>query len=375
MRKNWKIMIVDDDKDVHSITKLTLKNLLFDNRKLKFISAYTSEDAKRKLRYHKDVAVMLLDVVMEEKYSGLYLVDFIRNKLNDTAMQIVLRTGYPSEAPEESVVEDYKINDYVEKGEVSSTRLRTSIATAIRSYNDISVLQRSCDTLTRLRQYSDNIGDFSNISALVKGVFRFMAMDKLIDNAALFYENKLIKTHNVEDEEELKNAFSKWKRSRAKDSVDAYVFVGLREFPGYVFAVKCNEQIGEELIKNLVKQAEVVRQNLIKIVNNPELLYKLWYVSSNVDHLIYVQSSGYNVIVFKTNEQKELKIGFQDILLYYEDVILKKVHRSFAVNLNNIKRYCWRDYRSLDLEMIDGSLIPVSKSYLKFFKKNLQYAL
>jgi len=103
---HWKVLIVDDDSDVHEITKLALRGFEFQGEPLMFISAYSAEDARRLLAEHPDISVMLLDVVMETDDAGLRLVRHIRQTLNNPFVRIVLRTGQPGQAPEKQVVRD-----------------------------------------------------------------------------------------------------------------------------------------------------------------------------------------------------------------------------------------------------------------------------
>ena len=47
----WKILIVDDEQDVHDVTVLTLKRLEFESRGLTFLNAYSAaEYALRKVK-------------------------------------------------------------------------------------------------------------------------------------------------------------------------------------------------------------------------------------------------------------------------------------------------------------------------------------
>ena len=39
----WKVLIVDDDEDVHRITKLSMLGVKYNNLKIKFLSAYSGE--------------------------------------------------------------------------------------------------------------------------------------------------------------------------------------------------------------------------------------------------------------------------------------------------------------------------------------------
>ncbi|MFQ3282005.1 response regulator, partial [Reinekea sp.] len=124
-RKPWKVLIVDDDEEVHSITKLALRNFTFDDRPLQFIHAYTGVEGIEQLREHKDVAVCLLDVVMETEHAGLDTASRIRTELKNSFVRIVLRTGQPGQAPEETIIAEYDINDYKEKTELTRGKLHT----------------------------------------------------------------------------------------------------------------------------------------------------------------------------------------------------------------------------------------------------------
>ena len=121
--ESWQIMIVDDEVDVHLATKLSLQFLTFDGKALNFISAYSGEEAKRLITEQSDIALIVLDVVMESNDSGLKVVKYIREVLQNEVVRIILRTGQPGEAPEQSVILTYDINDYKTKAELTQQKL------------------------------------------------------------------------------------------------------------------------------------------------------------------------------------------------------------------------------------------------------------
>lgn len=163
----WKILIVDDNKYVHSITKSVLKDFTFDNRALDIKSAYDSQDAYNILEKDSDYALVLLDVVMEVQDAGLLLAKKIRETLDNQIVRIVLRTGEPNSAPERRVIEEYDIHDYKEKTELSDLKLITTVISALRSYRDIrkvkdseASLQKIVDERTReLKDLNDELED------------------------------------------------------------------------------------------------------------------------------------------------------------------------------------------------------------------------
>ncbi len=139
----WKILIADDEEDVHILTKTVLKNFIYKDKSLEFISAYNSEQTLDILKNNDDIVLVLLDVIMESDDAGLQVVKKIRETLNNQYIQIVLRTGQSGLVPETEVVMNYAINDYKEKTELTSKKLITTIVTALRSYENIRALNDS----------------------------------------------------------------------------------------------------------------------------------------------------------------------------------------------------------------------------------------
>lgn len=146
----WKMMIVDDDREVHQATKLALKNFTFEGKNLTFISAYSGEEAKQLIAAHPDTAFLLLDVVMETNDAGLNVVKYIREQFKNQLVRVILRTGQPGEAPEESVILNYDINDYKLKVELTRQKLITTSIAALRSYRDVLAIEESRQKLTDL---------------------------------------------------------------------------------------------------------------------------------------------------------------------------------------------------------------------------------
>ena len=139
---NWNIVIVDDESSIHDVTLMALKRFEFQHRKLKFHHAYSAEEAKKLFNEVSDIAIILLDVVMEQDDSGLQLVDYIRKVLNNHTSRIILRTGQPGIAPPQKVIEEYDINDYKDKTELTVQKLNQTIITALRSYRDLKALEQ-----------------------------------------------------------------------------------------------------------------------------------------------------------------------------------------------------------------------------------------
>jgi diguanylate cyclase (GGDEF)-like protein len=146
----WRVLIVDDDADVHSTTTFALGTLEVHGRPLQFVHAWSAEQARDVLRREPDLAVVLLDVVMEQPDAGLHLVRHIRETLGRADVRIILRTGQPGYAPEMDAIRGYDINDYRAKSELTRTKLYTAVAAAIRAYEQIRALEASRAGLERV---------------------------------------------------------------------------------------------------------------------------------------------------------------------------------------------------------------------------------
>ncbi len=133
--------MVDDDPEVHAVTRLALGKLRFAERPLRLLGAFTAAEAEGILRATPDVAIALLDVVMETDDAGLRLVRTIREELGNRAVRLILRTGQPGQAPEASVILAYDINDYRAKTELTTQKLFTTVIAALRAYADIVALE------------------------------------------------------------------------------------------------------------------------------------------------------------------------------------------------------------------------------------------
>ena len=136
-------MIVDDEKTVHEVTELVLSGTRFLGRSLEFLHAHSGEQARTILFERPDVALILLDVVMESDHAGLELVRFIRQEMHNSRVRILLRTGQAGAAVQTEIVSSYDINGYLEKAVLTSTQLFCVVHTALSTYRDLMALDRA----------------------------------------------------------------------------------------------------------------------------------------------------------------------------------------------------------------------------------------
>jgi response regulator RpfG family c-di-GMP phosphodiesterase len=184
-RRPWQALIVDDEEDVHRITRLALAGLEFKKRALACLSAFSAAEAAETLEGNPDIAVVLLDVVMEGPDSGLELVRRIRDEMGNRMIRIILRTGQPGQAPEKRVVVDYDINDYKAKTELTEQKLFTAVITALRTYDDMSALDKTRKGLEKIIEGEANVFEIQSLKRLSSGILTQLASLISLDCGAL----------------------------------------------------------------------------------------------------------------------------------------------------------------------------------------------
>ncbi|MEI8393104.1 MAG: DUF3369 domain-containing protein [Rhodospirillaceae bacterium] len=166
----WKMLVVDDEPEVHSITRLVLADFAFKGRSARFFSAYSAAEAISILEQEKDIALILLDVVMETDDAGLKLVHHIREVMNNRHVRIILRTGQPGQAPERSVILEYDINDYKAKTQLTAQQLFTCTVAALRSYEDLIAIDTNRRGLEKIIEASSSLSKTRSMQLFAAGV-------------------------------------------------------------------------------------------------------------------------------------------------------------------------------------------------------------
>jgi len=178
----WQVLIVDDDPEIHSVTQLALSDLVVLGRHLEYVHAYSGSEACKLIEENPEIVLVLLDVVMETDDAGLNVVKHIRENLNRQDIRIVLRTGQPGYAPEESVIKEYDINDYKTKTELTRRKLVTTVFAAIRSYQQIATVNENRAGLESIVAGSTELSSQHSISAFCASVLE--QLKKLITDGA-----------------------------------------------------------------------------------------------------------------------------------------------------------------------------------------------
>lgn len=177
MKQAWKVMIVDDEEDVHVLTKLCLEDFKYKDRPLEFLHAHTGEKAQQLIREHRDTALVLMDVVMETDDAGLKTVEYIRDDQRNQAVRIIMRTGQAGQAPERFVADNFDINEYRDKTEMTADKLYTSVRVALAAYDNIVELEdsrkklmESAEIQSRLTRYSKRLAEIGIALSVEKNI-------------------------------------------------------------------------------------------------------------------------------------------------------------------------------------------------------------
>ncbi len=165
----WRILIVDDEEQVHRVTRFALEGAHILGRPLRFESAYSASEARALLALGR-YSCILLDVVMESEDAGLKLVGEIRGRFEDPAVRIVLRTGQPGYAPEIEVIQQYDINDYRAKSELTSQRLLTTLTSALRSFQQIRTIEANREGLALILDAASSLLEVKAVRSFAEGV-------------------------------------------------------------------------------------------------------------------------------------------------------------------------------------------------------------
>jgi signal transduction histidine kinase/DNA-binding NarL/FixJ family response regulator len=173
--RRWKIAVIDDEPAVHEGTRYALADYHLHGQGLQILSAYSAVEGRQLMRSHPDVAVVLLDVIMESDTAGLDLVQFIRGELKNDTVRIILRTGQPGQAPERRVIVDYDINDYKAKTELTADKLFTAMTAALRGYQQLHRMVETRRGLEIIIDAASTLFDFKSMQRLAEGVLTQIA--------------------------------------------------------------------------------------------------------------------------------------------------------------------------------------------------------
>lgn len=197
------VLQVDDEPDVHSITRLAMRNFRVYGLPIRLHSAHSKAEGIELLQKltlgRPDVsmaAVALIDVVMETDQAGLELCDYIRNVMKNRFLQIYVRTGQPGIAPERNVLDRYDIQGYLAKSEMTEDKLYTIVKAGTREAYFTGVSNAMDDLLHFLApSASSRSGIAQGLRTWLDGVLQYARSnmtETLINSICYIADNQML---------------------------------------------------------------------------------------------------------------------------------------------------------------------------------------
>ncbi len=186
--QKYLILVVDDEPDMHALSRLSLKKLSFRGQGVEMAFASTGREAVEFMREHPETAVILLDVVMETSSAGLDACQTIRQEIGNDFVRILLRTGQPGAAPEKKVIDEYDIDGYLAKAELTSNRLYTTVRTALKAYSELLDLQRHREVFNYIHESITSLHLLDGLDASLQQIIETAVIIAPTDLAVLNLE-------------------------------------------------------------------------------------------------------------------------------------------------------------------------------------------
>ena len=296
---SWKVIVVDDEPEVHAVTKLALSDFEFQDKRLEFISAYSGEEAKQVIQQHPDAAIVLLDVVMETDDAGLKVAKFIRETAKNNHIRIILRTGQPGQAPERQVIVNYDINDYKSKTELTAQKLFTVVMSSLRSYRDILSIEQSRQGLEKIIKASRDIFSTHSLESFIEGVMQQLtSLLGTVDQA--MYATSLVASNPQDNQKKLvvfsgRGEFERSEGKAIEEVLDEEQLQACQQAlsektivyrENYLFAYCCSECNHNSMlfISGIPKHLTDTQRHLIEIFSqNVQLAYENVQLQSEIE--------------------------------------------------------------------------------------------
>ena len=226
---------------------------------------------------------------METDNAGLQVVKRIRDELQLDELRIILRTGQPGYAPEESVIKEYDINDYKTKTELTRSKLVTTIISSIRSYQQIKTINQNRRGLQKIIKAGANLLEQHSLHEFSEGV-----VTQISSLIGLHAEGVLCA--QIEDD------------GTASDKIYVLGAAG-----NYAPFIKCQlERLDNKRIVEQINLCLKTRQHIF----------------ADSDTVLYLGNDKHNAAVFETNRPIEeadkqlIEVFLSNISVGYENVAL-----------------------------------------------------
>jgi CheY-like chemotaxis protein len=175
MTDSLRVLVADDEPDVLAVTRLSLRGMRHGGRPVELVPVTTGAAAVSAMKADPGIAVILLDVVMETDTAGLDACRAIREELGNRYVRILLRTGQPGAAPERATIDDYDIDGYLPKAELTTNRLYAAVRTALKAFEELVDLDRHRRALLLLNETAASLHPYEPLRLMLERVLGAIA--------------------------------------------------------------------------------------------------------------------------------------------------------------------------------------------------------
>ena len=352
--EKWKILIVDDEEDIHSVTRIALKGFTFRGKPVEFYDAFSAAEAEKILKEHPDIALILLDVVMETTNAGLDLVKVIRDKLGNKVTQIIIRTGQPGQAPERDVIVSYEINDYKTKTELTSFKLFTVALASLRAFEAMQQIGRlneefklEINRRIRKEKVLEHAKEKAEKAERQKSVFLHQMSEKIQGPLNLILDSSDTIRKEVKDQinENIRQLFDDMSYS-GKEIIRAVQMINdLSEIQADSYELNPEKISVSDTIRDILAEEKyAIHKNGIDVVVENKVSadtistdeYAINQILSNIiDNAVKNSPDGQLEILVSPNNDKSLKITVTDTGRGMSQTFQKEMYLPFKRELSN----------------------------------------
>lgn len=171
----WRVLVIDDDPEVHDCIRGALAGLTLFDRPLELLHCTHGDNARALLLGEHDLAVVMVDLVSQHAGGGLALVDFIRHTAGLRNTRLVLRTGLPHGASDLDTLLRYDISDYHTKADLTPDRWRAITARSLQGYLRLCAFEASRRSMEAIVCSSTALLEHTDLRAFATGVITQLA--------------------------------------------------------------------------------------------------------------------------------------------------------------------------------------------------------
>ncbi len=170
-----KILLVDDDSGYRQSLLYGLQDFVVNGDIDDILTAGSATEATSLIAQHNDIAIILLDVVMEQDDAGLRLVETIRNVIGNALVRIILLTGQPGLSPRKEVMNQYDIDEYWNKSEIDHDILKAVVTANLRSWQSMFQLEQARAGLQMVVDASRHLASKYDTDSFIQVVLKEIA--------------------------------------------------------------------------------------------------------------------------------------------------------------------------------------------------------